>query len=549
MKKTVQKSDKGKAKSAGGKGKKSDKSVSKKKSSAAKSVRSTGGSKKSKSSSSLSFPKEFAWGCATAAYQIEGAWDADGKGPSIWDRFVHSPGTIVNGDTGDRVCDHYNLYRNDVKLMAGLGFKHYRFSLSWPRLWPDGNARKKPNKAGLDFYNGLVDSLIEHGITPICTLYHWDLPDALQQSYGGMLSPKFVPDFTAYATACFGLFGDRIKSWITFNEPSCICVLGFGLGMHAPGRCSDPGTEVYLSSHHLLLAHAYAVESYRNDFQKKQKGVIGITLNSEWWDPVSPHSEDVAAANRAMDFTLGLYADPIWGPDNDYPKSIRDAAGTRLPNFSAKEKKMLRGSSDFFGLNHYSSRKVGRPNLTTQLQTLPREIGTLWSSMGSVKRFAMAVAPMVNPFATSYFKDMNIGVYPDPPGTEFTTMRWAVAPWGFRKLLTYIQEKWNPAGGIIVTENGLATNEQTADLMEADKNSTRIPFFKEYISEMHKAMTLDGADVRGYYAWSFLDNFEWSFGNDKRFGLVRVDYETLERTPKPVAYWFKKLMEENSIPS
>jgi len=317
--------------------------------------------------------------------------------------------------------------------------------------------------------------------------------------------------------------------------------------MHAPGKCDEPGTDVYMSSHNLLLAHGYAVQSYRKKFQKKQSGKIGITLNSEWWEAASETEEDRKAALRAMDFTLGIYAQPIWG-DGDYPKSIRDAAGTRLPRFSSKEKKLLQGSSDFFGLNHYSTRIGGAPKFTVALQTLPREIGTLTSGMGSYRRVLNAIKPMINPFKASYFKDMDIVSYPDPPRTEYTTMGWAVAPYGFRKLLNYIQDTWNPGGGIIVTENGLATNEPTLESAMADKDKTRIPFFEAYIDEMRKAIVEDGVDVHGYYAWSFMDNFERSFGNNKRFGLVRVDYETLERTPKPIAHWFTKLMANNAIP-
>jgi len=429
--------------------------------------------------------------------------------------------------------------------MASLGFKHYRFSLAWTRLFPTGDV-SSPNKKGIAFYNKLIDCLLSHGIEPICTLYHWDLPQALQDKYGGMLSPLFVADFKAYADACFKLYGDRIKSWITFNEPSCICVLGFGLGMHAPGHCHAPGTEVYLSSHHLLLAHAHAVDVYRKNYQKKQGGVIGITLNSEWWEPASQSPQDVETADRVMDFFLGLYAEPIWGPENDYPATVRAAGGDRVPHFTQAEKDLLKGSSDFFGLNHYSTRHCEAPSALTTIQTLPREIASLWSSVGSFPRFAKAVAPMVNPFASSYLKDMSMTASIDPPGTEYTTMRWAIAPWGFRKLLNYIQDKWSPEGGIIVTENGLATDEDTEEKMSGD--TMRVPFFKAYLKEMHQAMEIDKVDVRGYYAWSFMDNFEWSFGNDKRFGLVRVDYDTLERTPKPIAKWWTTMMTANAVP-
>jgi beta-glucosidase len=443
---------------------------------------------------------------------------------------------IVNGDHADVGCDHYHLYKQDVAMMRKLGVQSYRLSLSWPRMFPDGDA-DKPNAKGIKFYNDLIDELVKAGIEPMVTLYHWDLPQALQDKYGGMLSREFVGDFEKYADRCYGLFGDRVKQWITFNEPSCICVLGFGLGNHAPGRCENPGTEVYLTSHHLLLAHAKAYRLYESKYKKKQKGACGITLNSEWWDPVTSHPEDVQGALRAMDYTLGIYADPIWG-DGDYPKTLRDTCGSRLPRFSEEEKAELMGSSDFFGLNHYSTRKAGRPRVDVALRTLPHEIHSLYNSVGSLGRFWAAIKPMVNPLQSSYFKDMGVGVYPDGEGVKYTSMRWAVAPWGLRKLLGYIQDKWAPAGGVIITENGLA--------VEEDEEEERVEFFRGYLREVRNAIE-DGCDVRGYLAWSLMDNFEWSFGNAKRFGLVHVDYETKKRTPKEVAGWFKKVMDGNSL--
>jgi len=313
-------------------------------------------------------------------------------------------------------------------------------------------------------------------------------------------------------------------------------VLGFGLGNHAPGRCVDPGTEVYSTSHHLLLAHAHAYRLYERKYKKKQKGMCGITLNSEWWDPVSTHPDDIAGALRAMDFTLGIYAAPIWG-DGDYPKTLRETCGDRLPKFTESEKKMLMDSSDFFGLNHYSTRKAGRMDIGVALGTLPREVTSLYKSVGSFGRFVAAIKPMVNPFQKSYFKDGSFGVYPDPPGTEYTSMRWAIAPWGLRKLLNYINDTWKPRGGVIITENGLAVEDDCA----------RIPFFQGYLGEIRKAIVEDGCDVQGYLAWSFMDNFEWSFGNDKRFGLVHVDYDTKKRTKKDVADWYAGVMESNSL--
>ncbi|ETO70016.1 hypothetical protein F444_13472 [Phytophthora nicotianae P1976] len=308
-------------------------------------------------SKELNFPEGFMWGTATASYQVEGFVNEDGRGDSIWDAFSRTPGKVANGETGEKAVDHYHRYKEDVQLMKNMGLKAYRFSIAWPRIIPAGIG--KVNEEGVEFYNNLINELLARDITPLVTLYHWDLPLALQTEYDGWLGGKFVQNtFAQYARVCFQRFGDRVKNWITLNEPWCSAILGYGSGVHAPGRKNKPQTEAYLAAHNLLLAHARTVEVYRNEFQAVQKGRIGITLDCDWREP-APTDDPVQkvknheAAERSMLFWLGLFADPVF--KGDYPQVMRDRCGLRLPKFTEEEKKLLKGSSDFFGLNHYGT--------------------------------------------------------------------------------------------------------------------------------------------------------------------------------------------------
>mmetsp|Transcript_10273 Transcript_10273/g.13484 ORF Transcript_10273/g.13484 Transcript_10273/m.13484 type:complete len:505 (-) Transcript_10273:99-1613(-) len=494
---------------------------------------------------SRKFPDGFAWGSATAAYQIEGAWNEGGKGPSIWDTYSHAKGNVKKGENGDVACDHYNRVETDVQLMKELGLKSYRFSISWPRVQPAGTG--ETNAEGIAFYNKLIDTLLENGIEPLVTLYHWDLPQALLDDFGGFLSEKIVGAFVQYAEICFNLFGDRVKNWITFNEPWCVCGHGYATGLHAPGDLSDPGRKPYIAAHHLLLAHAYAVEAYRKNFQQEQKGKIGITLNAEWWEPVSDDPRDVVAANRAIEFSLGWFADPVF-LSGDYPDCMKKTCGDRLPRFTEEESRLLKGSSDFFGLNHYSTHYAGRQNPCVAIQTLPHEVALLFHSSGSYRKAFKSLFSVI--VGNNYLKDIGVLTYPNDAEWTYTDMGWAVVPWGLRKLLLYIQNRYAPEGGIIITENGCAMKEKNRE--EAlDPNSSpalaKLKFFHGYISEVHQAIS-EGANVKGYYAWSFMDNFEWSLGYHPRFGLVHVDYKSQERTVRPVGKWYSKLSKENEIP-
>ena len=454
-----------------------------------------------------SFPADFLWGTATSSYQIEGGHDADGKGPSIWDAFCRIPGRIRNGDNGDVACDHYHLFREDVKLLKELGFKAYRFSISWPRLLPSGTLeRGSVNEAGIRFYSELIDALLENGIQPWATLYHWDLPLALQLEQDGWLGPATVDAFTAYADLCFERFGDRVKHWITFNEPWVTAVHGYALGTMAPGRISN--SEPYVAGHHQLLAHAKTVALYREHYSHQQ-GIIGITNNCDWREPRSDSPEDRAAAQRAMEFFLGWFADPIY--KGDYPQVMKERAGSKLPVFTDEEKAMLKDSSDFFGLNTYS----------TMVAEQARGDGD-----------------------GGFFADQGVMLSMDE-SWEKTDFNWAVVPWGCRKLLEWIRERYdNPP--VYITENGCSYDDAPGpDGMIRD--TRRIEFYGGYLEACHQAVS-NGVNLKGYFAWSLLDNMEWAEGYSQCFGLVHVDRQTLRRNPKESAHWFTETMRANAIP-
>ncbi|CAD7695191.1 unnamed protein product [Ostreobium quekettii] len=460
------------------------------------------------------FPEGFAWGAATSAYQVEGGWTEGGKGRSIWDFFAHTAGKVAGGGNGDMADDQYHRVGEDVRLMADMGLRHYRLSIAWTRVQPTGTGPANPE--GVAFYNRVIDALIAEGIEPLVTLYHWDLPLALQVERNGWLGGDAVIDaYVEYARLCFTHFGDRVKRWITFNEPWCVAVLGFGTGEHAPGRSRDPGREPYLAAHHILLAHARAVRLYRRDFKPFQEGSIGITFNSDWREPLPDadprrYMRNCEAAERTRQFFLAWFADPVYL--GDYPELMRVRLGDRLPSFGAGEAALLRGSADFFGLNHYTTTYVSVDDTNSVGWFCDQ--GSQWSN---------------------------------DPNWAVTDMGWAIVPWGLRKMVGWIQKRYRPPGGIIVTENGCACKEQDAAVAKCDK--LRVEYLRGYISELHKAIAEDGVDCRGYFVWSLLDNFEWAFGYTKRFGIHWVNFDTLERVPKESSKWFAKVVATNGVPA
>ena len=455
----------------------------------------------------IKFPKDFVWGTATSAYQIEGGYNADGKGPSIWDAFCTIPNRIKNGESGNVAIDHYSRFREDVQLLKSQGFKAYRFSIAWSRILPEGKG--EVNEAGIQFYSDLIDELLTHDITPWVTLYHWDLPLALQMEGDGWLNAQIIEHFTEYARLCFERFGDRVKHWISLNEPWVVAILGYGQGVFAPGRTSN--SEPYLAAHHLLLAHANAVQVYRSEFGH-QNGQIGISNNCDWREPLTNKPEDVEAAQRALLFFLGWFADPIYL--GDYPQVMKDRLGRRLPQFTEAEKKVLKGSSDFFGLNHYTTMYAADEDLS-------ESDANVYGNGG-------------------LSEDQDVALSHDE-SWELTSFNWAVVPWGCKKMLYWIRDRYgNPP--IIITENGFACDDIVEDGTVNDTDRAR--YFKSYLEACHEAIQ-EGVSLIGYFAWSMFDNFEWASGYSVRFGINYVDYDTLERIPKTSARWFKKVIEKN----
>ncbi|XP_076434590.1 lactase/phlorizin hydrolase-like [Babylonia areolata] len=463
-----------------------------------------------------SFPKDFVWAAATAAYQVEGGWNADGKGESNWDAFSHAGGHIDGGDTGDVACDSYHNYMQDVRMLQDLGVSHYRFSISWPRVLPDGTLQSR-NKAGIDYYHRLIDALLAAGIQPMVTLYHWDLPNALQKA-GGWLVESIVPLYRDYADLCFREYGDKVKLWITFNEPWVFSVLGYGTGEMAPGG-RKPDTDPYRAAHHVLLSHAEAYHRYNDTYRASQKGQVGITLNCDWEQPRDMIKDgDVESSDVGLQTFMGWFSHPIY-VDGDYPVELKDrvlkaslAEGrntSRLPEFTAREKARVAHTSDFFGLNHYTS------NLVTPSETSGEP---------------------------SYFNDRGISESKDPAWLGSGSSWLKVVPWGLRKNVNWIKRHYGDVP-IYVTENGVSDRNATLD------DHHRVRYYTLYLNELLKAINLDGVNVKGYTAWSLMDNFEWARGYSEKFGLYRVNMSDPHRarTPKASARFYRDLIKDNGF--
>ncbi|KAF0914117.1 hypothetical protein E2562_026513 [Oryza meyeriana var. granulata] len=464
------------------------------------------------------FPPGFVFGAGSSAYQVEGAFAEDGRKPSIWDTFAHA-GYSVDGATADVTADQYHKYKEDVKLLHEMGVNAYRMSISWPRLIPDGRGAVNPK--GLEYYNNLIDELLSHGIQPHVTIYHFDFPQALQDEYNGILSPRFIEDFTAYADVCFKNFGDRVKHWSTVNEPNIEPIGGYDQGILPPRRCSFPfgiscdngnsTTEPYIVAHHLLLAHSSAVSLYREKYQATQGGQIGLTLLGWWYEPGTQAPEDVAAAARMNDFHIGWYMHPlVYG---DYPPVMRKNVGSRLPSFTDEESKRVLGSFDFVGFNHYVAVYV-KADLSKLDQSLRDYMGD-----AAVK------------YDLPFLKSNN--EFPLGLRNDFMTS----TPWALKKMLKHLQVKYkNPV--VMIHENGAAGTSDSSG-GNANKDDFRSQYLQDYI-EVTLQSIRNGSNVRGYFVWSFLDVFEYLFGYRLRFGLYGVDFASPERTryQRDSARWY-----------
>ena len=448
------------------------------------------------------FPKDFKWGTATSSYQIEGAPTAGGKGPSVWDSFSHIEGKINNGDTGDTACDHYHLWRDDIGLLKELGVNAYRFSISWPRIFPTGK-ENEPNQIGIDFYSRLVDTLLENQITPFITLNHWDIPQGLEDS-GGWPERDIVHEFVKYSYHVSKHLGDRVKNWITHNEPWCVSYLGYIEGRKPPGLINK-WPKSLATAHHLLLSHGMAIPEIRNNSKQSE---VGITLNLNTAIPASGSTYDEDACKFYDGQFNRLYLNPLY--NNKYPDDVFEYLKTKslisesdLNFIKQGDLNIISTKTDFLGVNYYS-RAVIRNEEIDEKNNLPRNV------------------------------DMG-------PETDFG---WEIYPPGIYDLLMRLKNEYK-VQNIYITENGCSYGDGP-NSEDKINDIRRIEYYRSHLTALKRAIE-DGVPCNGYFAWSLMDNFEWAQGFSQRFGLVWVDFETLKRIPKDSYYWYKKFISTNGL--
>ncbi|KAL4712864.1 hypothetical protein ACJJTC_011934 [Scirpophaga incertulas] len=465
------------------------------------------------------FPEGFLFGTSTASYQVEGGWNAEGKSENIWDYLTHNNPCIVRDcSNGDIANDSYNQYKRDVEMMRELGLDFYRFSLSWTRILPT-SFPDKINEAGIQYYNNLIDEMLKYNIEPMVTLYHWDLPQKLQEM-GGWTNPHVVDWFADYARIAFEHFGDRVKYWITMNEPREVCYQGYGAATMAPA-ISISGFAEYLCAKNLLVAHAKAYHIYDKEFRQKYGGVVGISISAGWIEPET--EKDTQAAFESSQFEWGQYAHPIFSETGDFPPVMKERIAaksakqgffrSRLPEFTPEEVELVRGSSDFFGLNHYSTNIVYRDETAEDYNAGP-----------------------------SYYDDIGTTGY-QPEDWPTAASPWLKkVPWGFYKLLTAIRTQYNNPN-VIITENGYSTS-----VGDGYEDNDRVEYYKDYLDAMLDAID-EGSNVTAYTAWSLMDNFEWMAGYTELFGLYEVDYNSPQRTrtPRKSAFVYKEIIRSRQL--
>jgi beta-glucosidase len=442
------------------------------------------------------FPASFLWGAATSAYQIEGSPLADGAGPSNWHVFSHTPGRTADGETGDLACDHYRRWREDIALMRELELGAYRFSVAWSRVLPAGTGQV--NARGLDFYDRLVDALLAAGITPFPTLFHWDWPAALDDR-GGWLARDSADWFADYAAAVFARLGDRVANWVTLNEPWVVVDAGYLNGVHAPGRSSL--ADAPRAAHNLLRAHGQAVQAYRAMSATQRAGGtgrIGIVVNLEPKDPASDRDDDLAATARADAYMNRQYLDPLLL--GRYPEEMASIFGEHWPEHPSSDFAVIGEPIDFLGLNYYTR------GVTRHDPTRPPVFA--------------ATVPQA--------------------GAQYTALDWEVHPQSLRRVLLWLRDRYGDRP-LYITENGAAFDDPPLDDAGRLRDPRRVAYYRSHLRAVRDAIA-DGVDVRGYFAWSLLDNFEWACGYDKRFGLVHVDRGTQKRTLKDSAHFYREVI-------
>lgn len=454
---------------------------------------------------SYQFPDDFLWGAATSSYQIEGAVDADGRKPSVWDTFSALPDRTVNGDTGATACEHYYRYADDIKLMAELGIKHYRFSLSWCRIVPEG--RGQANEAGIDFYKRLVDTMREHGITPHVTLFHWDSPEALEKRYGSWRSREMAQDFADYATVVVSRLGDRVTNWITINEITCFTHLGYGVGqtpLHAPGTIVDSEKQVWQTSHHALLAHGLGCQAIRA--ASPVPCSVALVDNFAVPVPISEAPAHMAAARKAFHVAGpngGILFPALTGA---YSRLFLKQLGANAPDVREGDLKIIHQPLDALGFNIYSG---------VYVRSIDQEPG--YEMLGFPPTYPRMHMPWLHLVPESLY-------------------------WGVRHISETIGQPKLP---IFITENGCAAQDELTPQGEVI-DTDRLLYLRQYLKAAHRAVS-EGYPLKGYFVWSLMDNFEWSWGYDRRFGIVYVDYATQTRIPKASARWYAECIAQNRV--
>ncbi|XP_038219765.1 myrosinase 1-like [Zerene cesonia] len=461
-------------------------------------------------------PNNLKLGVATSAYQIEGAWNSDDKTPSIWDVMCHQPNNIEDNTTGDDACKSYYFYKRDIDMLKFLGVDFYRFSINWTRLFPNGFTNIT-SSAGLDYYNNLINELLANNIEPVVTMYHWDLPQKLQD-LGGWANPLIAYWFEDYARGLYKLFGDRVKTWITINEPHQIAVFGCGMDMLAP-RINCHGIGEYLAAKNILMAHARAWHIYDEEFRKSQNGVCGIVIASDFAQGATNNIKDVEASVDAVEFHIGLYSHPIFSSDGDFPERVKRRVAaksleqgyprSRLPEFTNDEIEYLKGTSDFFGFNHYTTYFYTRANYESSI------IPSFYDDIG---------AKIV---------EMNF--------EKGVTFQCTIVPKGIRRALNWVKDTCNNPN-IMIFENGFDSYGGLNDL-------NRVSYYRQYFDDILDAIEIDGCNITRYTAWSLMDNFEWASGSRLKFGLFQVDYddENRKRSPRCSAIWYKQLISTRTL--